>query len=628
MRARRLTPTVLVTLGVLAGGLVFSSAPALAAAPTIVSESAPSPRAEESRLEALVNPNNQSTECHFQYGEGTVSENTLACEQATIEGGEQGVGLNISSLKQNTTYQYRVLLKNTLGEEAIGTTKPFTTALRPEAPVTLEPELIAGTTATLKGELNPNVTAKDGYYFSYGSEGSCGGASTPPGAETTETKRAVSTPVSGLEGSTEYMVCLVATNEVGEATSGSPVTFRTHAEAPVIEIGSEPVKNIGSRTVTFEANVNPENQETTVVFEYATVPSVLLAGNGTKVPAGASIPPAGGYQNVSELAEALASATSYVFRVTATNASGTSYGPVTAPYPTFTTLAVPLVEETEPEATEVTQHTALIGNITINPQIEAPAEEATYYILYGTTEAYDHASPAPVHPGAGYGLTGKPVPAIQLSALNPGTTYHYAIVGHNHNGTETSSDHQFTTLPATPLTTPPALGAESAQFVNENSAVIQGEINPNGLETTYMVQYGTSAAYGSSTPGSVAIAPLKTAQGTITALVGLTPGTTYHYRLAATNQAGTTYGQDATFTTTGAARTGVFTSFPVPTVPLIAVTPATFPAEAVAKSTPKALTNKQKLAAALKTCRKDKNKGKRATCEKQAHRKYGALKKK
>jgi hypothetical protein len=596
------------------------STPALAAeAPSILSESAPSPKAEEARLEAVVNPHNEPTECHFQYGTASVSEHEVECEQGNALGGEeQGVAANVSGLAQNTTYHYRVSLKNTLGEEAVGATEPFTTALHPEAPVTLAAELVTGTTATFTGELNPNVTAKDGYYFSYDNNGTCEPAfTTPPGVETTETKRAVSTPVSGLEGSTEYMVCLVATNEVGEASSGSPITFTTLAEKPVIEPGGEKVSGVGSRSVTFEANVNPENQETTVVFEYATEPSVLLASNGIKVSAGASIPPAGGYQYVNELAEALAPATTYYFRVVATNATGTTH---TIPV-AFTTLAVPLVEETEPEALEVTAHTALIANITVNPEmeepLEEPREEPTYYILYGTTEAYEHALPAPLHAGAGYGLTGREVSPVALYGLTPGTTYHYAVVAHNQNGTQTSRDRQFTTAAAEPLTTPPAVGASSAQFANEGSAVIEGEINPEGLPVAYEVQYGASSAYGSSSPAGQ-VAPFTSAQGTITALTGLQSGTTYHYRLAATNAAGTSYGPDETFTTTGATQTGAFTPFTVPSTPQINIAPFSFPPEEASKR----LTNKQKLAAALKACAKKHNRAKRASCQRQAKRTY------
>jgi hypothetical protein len=108
-------------------------------------------------------------------------------------------------------------------------------------------------------------------------------------------------------------------------------------------------------------------------------------------------------------------------------------------------------------------------------------------------------------------------------------------------------------------------------------------------------------------------------QGTITALTGLQPNTTYHYRLAATSQAGTTYGPDETFTTTGATQTGTFTPFTVPTTPQLTIAPFKFPPEA-----PKPLTNKQKLAAALKACAKKHNKAKHATCQRQAHRRYAA----
>jgi hypothetical protein len=42
----------------------------------------------------------------------------------------------------------------------------------------------------------------------------------------------------------------------------------------------------------------------------------------------------------------------------------------------------------------------------------------------------------------------------------------------------------------------------------------------------------------------------------------------------------------------------------------------------------KALTRAQKLAKALKVCKRDKKKGKRQSCEKAARKKFGPLKKK
>ncbi len=86
------------------------------------------------------------------------------------------------------------------------------------------------------------------------------------------------------------------------------------------------------------------------------------------------------------------------------------------------------------------------------------------------------------------------------------------------------------------------------QTVGTNSATLVGGVYPNGLDTTYFWQYGTSTAYGQqTTPQDVGsgTAPV-TAQASLT---GLTPGVTYHYRLVATNSAGTDYGYDYTLAT-------------------------------------------------------------------------------
>lgn len=98
----------------------------------------------------------------------------------------------------------------------------------------------------------------------------------------------------------------------------------------------------------------------------------------------------------------------------------------------------------------------------------------------------------------------------------------------------------------------------------------------------------------------------------------LVPGTTYYYRVTATNADGTAQGTDRTFTTP-AYNNPIVQPF---TLPLIASPAIAFPAETTnTATTPKGLTNAQKLAKALKACRK-KPKGKRASCEKQVRKKF------
>ncbi len=84
--------------------------------------------------------------------------------------------------------------------------------------------------------------------------------------------------------------------------------------------------------------------------------------------------------------------------------------------------------------------------------------------------------------------------------------------------------------------------------MGSTTATLVGGVYPNGLDTTYHWEYGTSTAYGHQTTaqdvGSGA-APV-TAQASLS---GLTPGVTYHYRLVATNSDGTDYGYDYTMAT-------------------------------------------------------------------------------
>jgi CSLREA domain-containing protein len=89
---------------------------------------------------------------------------------------------------------------------------------------------------------------------------------------------------------------------------------------------------------------------------------------------------------------------------------------------------------------------------------------------------------------------------------------------------------------------------ESANVLDDQTAEVFGTVDPNGTDTTYHVEYGTTTDYGSHTPDRQAPAADGLASVDET-LVDLTPETTYHYRIVATNSAGTAYGPDQTFTT-------------------------------------------------------------------------------
>jgi hypothetical protein len=104
-----------------------------------------------------------------------------------------------------------------------------------------------------------------------------------------------------------------------------------------------------------------------------------------------------------------------------------------------------------------------------------------------------------------------------------------------------------------PLAPKVATGTKSS--VTSTGATVSGTVNADGFATTDSIQYGTAASYGTAIAASPA-----TTTGTSTTTIGatlsgLTPNTTYHYRVKAVNAKGTAYGADSTFTTSKGALT-------------------------------------------------------------------------
>jgi len=231
-------------------------------------------------------------------------------------------------------------------------------------------------------------------------------------------------------------------------------------------------------------------------------------------------------------------------------------------------------------------------------------------------------------------------PKGALTKLQPLTTYRYRLVVANSTGPSYGPEQELITLPQAPavITDPP-------MSVTAGSATIAGEVVPQCVEsrypsTTYRFEYGTTTAYGtSSEEAAVAASSCATGGEAVTAsLAGLQPDTTYHYRLDARNSGGETQGGDRTFTTNA---TGEASTAPPPAgfsltltgSPLAGPAAALFPnltgfgplppPKAPTPSATKPLTRAQKLSKALKACKKDKSKAKRAKCQKEARKKYG-----
>jgi lysophospholipase L1-like esterase len=274
-------------------------------------------------------------------------------------------------------------------------------------------------------------------------------------------------------------------------------------------------------TATTNGVINANGEQTNWYVEYGTT---TFYGSQT------STASAGDGSVERPVAAALASlqvGTTYHYRLVATNVEGTTVGAgqtfTTPGPPTATTLA----------ADQVEAHSA-----TVHGSTNAHGEDTTYHFEYGPSPLYGTSTP---DIAAGHGTA--PVPAAApLTGLQVGTTYHYRLVATNRAGTTVGADHAFTT-PA-----PPAAVTRPADQIETNSATVHGSANPDGEDTTYRFEYGLDTSYGTSTPETAAgdgTDPIAVA----VALQSLRAGTTYHYRLVATNRAGSTAGADEILST-------------------------------------------------------------------------------
>jgi outer membrane protein assembly factor BamB len=141
---------------------------------------------------------------------------------------------------------------------------------------------------------------------------------------------------------------------------------------------------------------------------------------------------------------------------------------------------------------------------------------------------------------------GNAVRAISanVSGLSASHTYHFRIVAHNGGGTVFGTDGTFNTLTATG---PPIVTTNSATNIGSFLATLNGTLNPHGLPTTVYFQYGTTTSYGSTTANQTRSG--NTYQNVAASINGLTAISTYHFRIVATNSAGTVFGTDKSFTT-------------------------------------------------------------------------------
>jgi hypothetical protein len=97
---------------------------------------------------------------------------------------------------------------------------------------------------------------------------------------------------------------------------------------------------------------------------------------------------------------------------------------------------------------------------------------------------------------------------------------------------------------------PPVVVTEAASAITQTAATLNGKVNPKSATvSTCEFEYGTTVSYGSHAPCASGPGSGSSPVAVSGAASGLSPDTTYHFRLVATNAGGTSKGEDKTLIT-------------------------------------------------------------------------------
>ena len=380
---------------------------------------------------------------------------------------------------------------------------------------------VTSSSATLNATVNPNGLTTS-VHFEYGLTSSYGFSTASHNYSGTTTQN-VSANITGLSPNTTYHFRVVATNS-GGTRHGSDRTFTTLSPTGAPGVTTNAATNTASFSTTLNGSVYPHGLTTTVYFQYGTTVGYgLTTASQTKT--------GNTYQSTSANISGLAANTRYHFRIVASNSAGTTFGPDR----TVTTLSAtgrPVV--TTNPATLIASYSA-----TLNGTVDPHGLTTTIYFQYGTTISYGFTTSLRSRTGNTYQNINA-----SISGLTANTRYHFRIVATNSAGTTYGADRTLTTLGATG---PPVVITNSATNVTGSSATLNGAVDPHGLTTSIHFQYGTSTSYGSNTASQNLSG--STYHNAGASISGLSGSTTYHFRIVATNSAGTTYGSDKTFRT-------------------------------------------------------------------------------
>jgi hypothetical protein len=287
--------------------------------------------------------------------------------------------------------------------------------------------------------------------------------------------------------------------------------------------------------MVLHGTVNPGNASTHYRFEWGigSYEHALPVPDGE---AGSGLTP----KSVEQMIGNLAGSKTYQFRLVAENSVGQSTATGNFTTPDWSPKA------TTEGAEKIAPHT-----YRLHAKIKPEGFATSYGFEYGESEAYG----AKVQGKTQLVGTAEQEVTLEVEGLAFEKTYHYRAFATNEGDGAPVTNHGVDKTVATSIR--PIVTTEAPTYNNTFEPRLNASVNPEGTDTHYQFEYGESEAYGSTVPAQAE--DIGSGNGPVsvsTQVKGLPHNKVIHFRVVATNEVGTRYGSDQSFTTLGVCKNG------------------------------------------------------------------------